>query len=387
MLSHPDCLVIGHRGFKGKYPENTLNGFEKCFETGATLFETDVWTTKDEVLIISHDINTKRVFVDQDGNETNYNILESTYDELKDLRTIGSNEKLLTFKDLLVWFVEATKRFESGSNDISSTHRIMLDIKKLNPPKLLKLLVQDLMEVHPDLSWWYPRIQLGLWDMRFLKYLNQEEWFDSVFSRFSPKHGFKHFDILHITVDWQLSLPFISYNKYVDQLGNDRFYFRLTAVSLIYISTWSTDFVLKFLPIVKEEDLKLFSWTINNRMQLEYFATLGHKARIKEFGVITDYPDQMVELVKDVEREALTSGDSEASPFLTEKDEQIYIPYKLRITNWLYTVIVKLFAKKGTPPQSETSFSSRIDPEEIAPVPVTKVWMYVFATCQKYGIF
>lgn len=386
MLSHPDCLVTGHRGFKGKYPENTLYGFEKCFKAGATLFETDVWTTKDEVLVISHDVNTKRVFVDENGNETNYNILESNYDDIKDLRTIGSNEKLLTFKDLLQWFKDAGERYDSQDETVPK-HRIMLDIKKLNPPKLLKLLVKDLIDVHEDLSWWFPRIQLGLWDLRFLKYLNQDDWFDSVFSKTSPRNGFKHFDIIHISVAWQASLPFIGYNHYVEELGNDRFYFKTTAVSLIYISTWSSDFLTKFLPTLKAEDFKFFSWTINNRVQLEYFATIGLKARLREYGVITDYPDKMVGLVEDVERASLSSRDSEASPFLTEKDEEIYIPWKLRVSNWFFMLIVRFFAMKGGSSHAETSYTSLVDANEITKVPVSKVWMTVFSTCQKYGIF
>lgn len=387
MFSHPDCLVTGHRGFKGKYPENTLGGFDKCFSAGATLFETDVWTTKDEVLVISHDVNTNRVFVDENGNETNYNILESNYDEIKDLRTIGSREKLLTFKDLLRWFVKAVEHYDGEDQDDSSKHRIMLDIKKLNPPKLLKLLVQDLIEVRSDLQWWFPRIQLGLWDLRFLKYLNQEYWFDRVFSKTSPHNGFRHFDIFHITVAWQSSLPFIGYNEYIDLLENDRFYFKATGVSLIYITTWSKDFLTKFLPLVKQQDLKMFSWTVNNRVQLEYFATVGQKAHIKEYGVITDYPDKMVQLVRDVENSRLGSGDAESSPFLTEKDEEIFLPLKLRISSWFFKFIVNFCAVKGGPPTSETSYSSPIDPEEITTVPVNKLWVMVFSTCQKYGIF
>lgn len=386
MLSSPDCLVAGHRGFKGKYPENTLYGFEKCFKAGATIFETDVWTTKDDVLVISHDVNTKRVFVDEDGNETNFNILESYYDDIKDLRIIGSNEKIITFKGLLEWFVDAGSRYDT-LEETPSKHRIMLDIKKMNPPRILQLLIKDMLEVRNDLSWWFPRIQLGLWDLRFLKYLNQDDWFDSLFSKTTPRNGFNHFDIIHISVAWQASMQFLGYNEYVDLLGNDRFYFRCTAVSLIYISTWSSDFLTKFLPVLKAQDLKLFSWTVNNRVQLEYLATVGKKARLREYGVITDYPDTMVELVKDVEQTFLTSVDSEASPFLTEKDEEIHIPFKLRATNWLFMLVVKISGGKGTRSVAETSYKSYIDPREITKVPVSKIWVYVFSTCQKYGIF
>ena len=50
----PLCM-IGHRGFSGKYNENTATAFEKAFENGSGGCETDVRVTKDGALVCSHD--------------------------------------------------------------------------------------------------------------------------------------------------------------------------------------------------------------------------------------------------------------------------------------------------------------------------------------------
>lgn len=49
-------LVEGHRGARWVLPENTLPGFRHAIEVGADYIELDVAVTKDDVLVISHDL-------------------------------------------------------------------------------------------------------------------------------------------------------------------------------------------------------------------------------------------------------------------------------------------------------------------------------------------
>ncbi|MBQ6343302.1 MAG: glycerophosphodiester phosphodiesterase [Anaerolineaceae bacterium] len=46
---------FGHRGYSGKYPENTMLAFQKAIEAGADGIELDVQFSKDEELVIIHD--------------------------------------------------------------------------------------------------------------------------------------------------------------------------------------------------------------------------------------------------------------------------------------------------------------------------------------------
>ena len=46
---------FAHRGFSGKYPENTMLAFQKAIEVGADGIELDVQLTKDGEVVIIHD--------------------------------------------------------------------------------------------------------------------------------------------------------------------------------------------------------------------------------------------------------------------------------------------------------------------------------------------
>lgn len=52
--------IFAHRGFSGKYPENTMLAFKKAVEVGAEGIELDVHLTKDNQLVIIHDEDIKR---------------------------------------------------------------------------------------------------------------------------------------------------------------------------------------------------------------------------------------------------------------------------------------------------------------------------------------
>ncbi len=47
--------VVAHRGYSGRYPENTVSAFEAAIEAGADMIELDVCLTKDRVPVVIHD--------------------------------------------------------------------------------------------------------------------------------------------------------------------------------------------------------------------------------------------------------------------------------------------------------------------------------------------
>ena len=48
-------INIAHRGFSGKYPENTILSFEKALELGVDAIELDVQLSRDGEVVIFHD--------------------------------------------------------------------------------------------------------------------------------------------------------------------------------------------------------------------------------------------------------------------------------------------------------------------------------------------
>jgi len=53
-------LVIAHRGYSGKYPENSIKAFEKALCAGADIVEFDVRVTRDRKLVVLHDSRVDR---------------------------------------------------------------------------------------------------------------------------------------------------------------------------------------------------------------------------------------------------------------------------------------------------------------------------------------
>ncbi|HXV76184.1 MAG TPA: glycerophosphodiester phosphodiesterase family protein, partial [Candidatus Polarisedimenticolaceae bacterium] len=56
----PHPIVLGHRGAAGEAPENTLAGFARALELGATVIEADVRLTADAVPVMIHDSTIDR---------------------------------------------------------------------------------------------------------------------------------------------------------------------------------------------------------------------------------------------------------------------------------------------------------------------------------------
>lgn len=70
-------LNFGHRGFSGKYPENTMLAFRKAVEVGADGIELDVHFSKDGELVIIHD-----ELIDRTCDGTGY-VRDYTLEELR----------------------------------------------------------------------------------------------------------------------------------------------------------------------------------------------------------------------------------------------------------------------------------------------------------------
>lgn len=49
------CVIIGHRGARGLFPENTLEGFAGALALGVDALELDVALTADGVVVVTHD--------------------------------------------------------------------------------------------------------------------------------------------------------------------------------------------------------------------------------------------------------------------------------------------------------------------------------------------
>ena len=112
--SSENIFVAAHRGWRSKYPENTMAAFRAAVELGVDQVETDVRVTKDGELVLIHDAE-----VDRTTNGTG-KVCEKTLAELETLDA-GSwksaefaGEKIPTF----IEFMELVKDHPTITLDI-----------------------------------------------------------------------------------------------------------------------------------------------------------------------------------------------------------------------------------------------------------------------------
>lgn len=86
--------IFAHRGYSGKYPENTLLAFEKALETGCYGIELDVHLTQDGKLVILHDETVDRT---TNGSGSVHNL---TLDAIK-LLDAGHGQTIPTLDEYL----------------------------------------------------------------------------------------------------------------------------------------------------------------------------------------------------------------------------------------------------------------------------------------------
>jgi len=98
-------ILVAHRGYSGRYPENTLLAYQAAYQHGARYVELDLQLTSDNVPVLHHDINLNRMSgVDGDIRDTkakHFKALHASYpqrfgDEFVD-------NKFTTFRRFCKW--------------------------------------------------------------------------------------------------------------------------------------------------------------------------------------------------------------------------------------------------------------------------------------------
>ena len=126
-----DNLIIAHRGIHNNIdiPENSILAFKQALKKNIPI-ELDVQLTKDNVLIVFHDENLKRM--------TNKDILvkDITYNKLKELNLLNTKEKIPTFNEVI--------KLVNG--------KVLLDIE-IKDTKLINTISEKVMEELNDYNY------------------------------------------------------------------------------------------------------------------------------------------------------------------------------------------------------------------------------------------
>jgi len=78
-------VLVAHRGYSGRYPENTLLAYQAAYQHGARYMELDLQLTCDQVPVLHHDVSMKRMAgIDVDIRDTkakHFKAMHASYKE------------------------------------------------------------------------------------------------------------------------------------------------------------------------------------------------------------------------------------------------------------------------------------------------------------------
>ena len=240
---------FAHRGFSGRYPENTLLAFEMACKTpGCDGIELDVHLTKDGEVVIIHDEKIDRTCVNGKGY-----VLQYTYEELKQF--------------------DVSYKF-AGQCEVQHipTLRAYFElVKQYNIVTIIELKT-GILE--------YPGIEQKVWDI-IQEYNMKEKVIISSFNHFSVKR------MKEICPDVKCGLLTESWlldsGKYVKEAGMECFHPHYLSLSEAEVAQ------------LKEKEITINTWTVNEKDDIREMIKKGVD------GVIGNYPDRITEVRKEME--------------------------------------------------------------------------------------
>ncbi len=121
-----EFLLIGHRGTRYQYDENTLEAFKIAINKGANYIEIDIRRSKDGKLVVIHDETINRT------TNGSGKVKDLIYIEISKANTIGSKSKIPLLEEVLYAFRDKTYfMLELKENGISEQILKIISQKRL----------------------------------------------------------------------------------------------------------------------------------------------------------------------------------------------------------------------------------------------------------------
>ena len=226
-------LVIGHRGAKGHTAENTLASIKKAMELGADGIEIDVFRCFSGEIVLFHDKKLDRL-----TNGTGM-IESKSFEELKKLKVLGSNEGIPTLKEV----------FEI----IDKSTFLNIELKGSNTAKLSLEIVKEQINNNRIL---HKNILFSSFNWKELEDLRK--------------------------IDDNIKIALVTENDPLDAI-EPALTLKAVAINPSY-KTLNKNVVDE----IFKAGLKIYTWTVNNKNQIDKMKKLGVN------GIITDYPERVL---------------------------------------------------------------------------------------------
>lgn len=266
--------IQGHRGCRGLMPENSLPAFEKAIDLGVHTLELDIVISKDKQVVVSHEpylnsvicYNSKDEII-PDSLTTHYNLYKMNYDDIKQCDcgsknhpTYPNQEKLKTYKPLLseVFDLVRTKNSDVNFNIEIKSESDYYDVFTPQPKEYVSLVLDDIKK-----NEMLNRVNLQSFDLNILREIMRQsstmetallvDEGEDIWEKISQLEGLRSPEIIS------------PYFKLLDSTK-----VRNLKAENFRVIPWTVN---------KEEDMKqVISWQVD--------------------GIITDYPDRLIELMK-----------------------------------------------------------------------------------------
>ena len=256
IMGQSEYKIFGHRGCRGVYPENTIEGFKKAIEFGVDGIELDVVVNKNQELVISHEsyIDTSYCLTNKINNES-LNIYKMNISEIQDIdcgsKFVKEFPNQLKVKEKKPTYKEFKKELIDYQGDI--LFEIKCDYDLVN-------------EYFPDYE-------------KYAKIIFEE-------TRFS-----RHFDnIYFMSFDYRILnelFKIMPNSKYMYLSSNKEFEKQMKLLNFEPFGV-GIDFNIisqKTIDLVHNKKQVIYGWTINDEENSKSLTSMGLD------GVITDYPN------------------------------------------------------------------------------------------------
>jgi len=270
--------IGGNRGFRGMYPENSIQAFTRAVKIGVNTIEMDVVISKDNQVLVSHDLTIdEEICSKPDGaamtgaDKDKYKIYAMNYDEIKkfDCGLRGNNRfpdqiKQAAYKPLLSEVIDAVEKYIKDNNLPPVNYNIQIvsskkgdEVMHPEPPQFSKL-VYDVVKGKGILA----RTLFSSFDMRVLQELHKSD--ESAMTALLSEKS---------TDDLETNLKDLHFNPTV----------------------YSPTFLLVTKTMITKchaLGIKVIAWTPNEITKMTALKTLGVD------GLITDYPDRAIKALR-----------------------------------------------------------------------------------------
>jgi glycerophosphoryl diester phosphodiesterase len=265
--------VQGHRGCRGLFPENSLPAFEKAIDLGVHTLELDIAITKDDQVVVSHEpFMSRKICYNPIGEEIpesmdmKYNLFEMTHQDIIEFDCgtkfhddYPNQIKIKTHKPLLseVFDLVKSKNADVKFNIEIKSKSNYYGVYTPHPEKYVKLVLNEINKYNM-----FNRVNLQSFDVRVLRQIRRQSPHMPIALLVDENE-----DIWRKISSLDTKLPEIisPYYKLLDSIV-----VRNLRAEKFKIIPWTVN---------KEEDMKqMISWQVD--------------------GIITDYPNRLIEILK-----------------------------------------------------------------------------------------